>query len=303
MVDVSSNNKIISVSVKNENNTTSVIASNNNAQIYEQMALAHANSAKQYAEQSEQSALKSAESANSAKNSADSILKNENVIAIGTNINNINSVANSLSDIDKVNSNIEDITTVATNITDITSISDNMEELLAVETNKDIVLEKTQEAKNYSESASNSAQTASAQAAISVANATIATEKANNAQIWAEGTDEEVQTLGGVHSSKGWADLGNFGGTWGNITGNIENQTDLINKLNTKVDKVEGKTLSTNDFTNADKNKLDSLSATYATKTELETKQDKLTAGENITITNNVISSVGGCTITVTRYT
>ena len=36
------------------------------------------------------------------------------------------------------------------------------------------------------------------------------------------------------------------------------------------------------------------ITSTYATKTELNTKQNTLTAGENITIENNVISSTGG---------
>ena len=67
---------------------------------------------------------------------------------------------------------------------------------------------------------------------------------------------------------------------WGNITGDIENQSDLINKLNTKVDKVEGKTLSTNDFTDNDKLLLDNLDAIYARRIELEAKQDTLNIAE-----------------------
>ena len=46
---------------------------------------------------------------------------------------------------------------------------------------------------------------------------------------------------------------------WGDINGNINNQTDLIQKFNSKVDKIENKGLSTNDYTNEDKNKLASL--------------------------------------------
>lgn len=41
--------------------------------------------------------------------------------------------------------------------------------------------------------------------------------------------------------------------------------------------------------------------ANLATKTELNTKQDKLTAGDNITIVNNVISSVGGVSDAYTK--
>lgn len=59
--------------------------------------------------------------------------------------------------------------------------------------------------------------------------------------------------------------------------------------LSSKVDKIEGKVLSTNDFTNDDKEKLDSLSNydDSEIKEEIETKQDKLKSGENIKTINN----------------
>jgi hypothetical protein len=70
---------------------------------------------------------------------------------------------------------------------------------------------------------------------------------------------------------------------------NVDNTSDLNkplstatqNALNTKVDKVAGKDLSTNDFTTAEKTKLASLGGTqdlsnYATLTNLQTKVDKV---------------------------
>ena len=57
--------------------------------------------------------------------------------------------------------------------------------------------------------------------------------------------------------------------------------------LDNKVDKVTGKSLSTNDFTNTYKNALDNLDTT------LSNKQDKLTAGSGIIISNNEISATG----------
>lgn len=48
---------------------------------------------------------------------------------------------------------------------------------------------------------------------------------------------------------------------WGSITGTLADQTDLQNALNTKVDKVTGKGLSTNDYTTAEKNKLADIQA------------------------------------------
>jgi GDSL-like Lipase/Acylhydrolase. len=46
---------------------------------------------------------------------------------------------------------------------------------------------------------------------------------------------------------------------WGTITGSISSQTDLNLALGDKVDKVNGKGLSTNDFTDAEKNKLSGI--------------------------------------------
>ena len=59
--------------------------------------------------------------------------------------------------------------------------------------------------------------------------------------------------------------------------------------LSGKVDKVEGKVLSTNDFTNDDKEKLDGLSNYNDTKIkeEIESKQDELISGQNIKTINN----------------
>jgi len=48
-------------------------------------------------------------------------------------------------------------------------------------------------------------------------------------------------------------------GEWGKIKGRLREQRDLAQELDKKVGKVPGKHLSTNDFTDADKAKLDSL--------------------------------------------
>lgn len=67
----------------------------------------------------------------------------------------------------------------------------------------------------------------------------------------------------------------------------------ISSALDKKVDKENGKGLSSNDFTNEDKNKLDSLKNYDDTEVrkELADKQDKLTAGTGITIQDNVISA------------
>lgn len=50
-------------------------------------------------------------------------------------------------------------------------------------------------------------------------------------------------------------------GAWGDITGTLTDQTDLNSALDTKVDKVTGKGLSTEDYTTAEKSKLAGIEA------------------------------------------
>lgn len=53
-----------------------------------------------------------------------------------------------------------------------------------------------------------------------------------------------------------WKSSGGGGGTWGTITGDIQEQDDLIELFNDKVDKEPGKGLSENDYTTVEKEKL-----------------------------------------------
>ena len=63
---------------------------------------------------------------------------------------------------------------------------------------------------------------------------------------------------------KGFSIVQNGGGSsiWGGITGNLADQTDLKNTLDDKVDKVMGKGLSTNDYTDLEKQNLSNQSGT-----------------------------------------
>ena len=80
---------------------------------------------------------------------------------------------------------------------------------------------------------------------------------------------------------------------WGNIEGDINSQTDLKSKLDTKVDKQEGKSL----ISDTEIERLASVKNYDDTEikddiSELQSsKQDKLTAGENISISGNTISN------------
>ena len=72
---------------------------------------------------------------------------------------------------------------------------------------------------------------------------------------------------------------------------NFYTKTQVDTALGNKVDKVTGKGLSANDYTNADKAIVDGVT------TALAGKQNTLTAGTNITISGNTISA------TDTKYT
>lgn len=78
----------------------------------------------------------------------------------------------------------ESIKTCAEHINEISFVADNITNINAVNNNKN----------NINICANNMSSIVSAPT------------YANNAQIWAEGTDAQVQALGGVHSSKGWAE-------------------------------------------------------------------------------------------------
>ena len=61
-------------------------------------------------------------------------------------------------------------------------------------------------ASNYASNASADADNAAESAGLAANSATAAATSKTNAKIWADGTDSEVQALGGVHSSKGWSE-------------------------------------------------------------------------------------------------
>ena len=111
-------------------------------------------------------------------------------------------------------------------------------------TQADIATARADEIKQYAANASiseanalNYASEASASAYNSEISERASAASATNSKVWAEGTDEEVQALGGVHSSKTWAEIGsNVGGKWGNILGDIKDQSDLQTALDKKLE-------------------------------------------------------------------
>lgn len=98
-----------------------------------------------------------------------------NINAVANDLTNINVVAGDLTNIDAVAGNVTNINAVNSNTTNINAVAGDLTNINAV--------------------------------AADLTNIDSASTYATNANIWAEGTDEQVQALGGVHSSKGWADI------------------------------------------------------------------------------------------------
>lgn len=141
---------------------------------------------------------------------------------VADGITNIATVADSLTDINNVSANLAAITTVnnnATNInnvvshmSDITDVVDNMTDITSVADSLSAISTVNNNATNINNVASNMADidyVASNMTTIqgAVTAAENAEDAADEAKIWAEGTDSQVQALGGQHSSKGWADV------------------------------------------------------------------------------------------------
>lgn len=141
---------------------------------------------------------------------------------VADGITDIATVANSLTDINNVSANLAAITTVnnnATNInnvvshmSDITDVVDNMTDITSVADSLSAISTVNSNATNINNVASNmsdidyvASNMTTIQGAVTAAEN--AEDAADEAHIWAEGTDAQVQALGGQHSSKGWADV------------------------------------------------------------------------------------------------
>lgn len=86
-------------------------------------------------------------------------------------------------------------------------------------------------ANTYASNASSSATNAATSETNASNSAIAAATSEDNAEIWAEGTDEQVQSLGGVHSSKGWSEIsasGQINSDWAET--DITSKAYILNK-------------------------------------------------------------------------
>lgn len=130
---------------------------------------------------------------------ADSLTDINNVSA---NLAAITTVNNNATNINNVVSHMSDITDVVDNMTDITSVADSLSAISTVNSNATNI---NNVASNMSDIDYVASNMTTIQGAVTAAEN--AEDAADEAQIWAEGTDAQVQALGGQHSSKGWADV------------------------------------------------------------------------------------------------
>lgn len=132
-----------------------------------------------------------------------------NINAVAGNASNINAVAGNATNINAVNANKTNIDTVAGIDSDVAAVASISSNVTAVAGNATNINDVASNATNINAVAGDIANINAV--AADLANINSASTYADNANIWAEGTDAQVQALGGVHSSKGWAEQSSQG--------------------------------------------------------------------------------------------
>lgn len=147
------------------------------------------------------------------------------VITDATNIININTVATDITNVNLTGNSIGNVNIVGNDL----ALGDDsaINKVNANKTNIDINAANIEDIQN----AKNNAQTCIDKALEAVANAIRANTNATNSNIWAEGTDEQVEALGGQHSSKVWAEISSQG----------QIQSDFAQEDPTKKDYIKNK--------------------------------------------------------------
>ena len=125
-----------------------------------------------------------------------------NVDTVAGSIANVNTVAGSIANVNAVGGSIANVNTVAGSIANVNAVAGNAANINAVAANSENINQVAADSAAINDCHDN-------MAAIQAApdNASAAATSAEHARIWAEGDDDEVEELGGTHSSLGSAGL------------------------------------------------------------------------------------------------
>lgn len=115
----------------------------------------------------------------------------KSVVVDATNISHIKTVSGSIANVNKTAGSIDNVNVVAPSISRVNTVATNISSVNTAASNMAAIKAAPTAASNAAKSATNAANSARISA---------------NSAIWAEGTDAQVAALGGVHSSKGWAE-------------------------------------------------------------------------------------------------
>ena len=189
-----------------------------------------------------------------------------NVDIVSTNISNVNTVAGISSKVTIVANNDANVSTVADEIADVNAVANISSDVSTVSGIAADVTAVKNNASNINAVAADLENINSV--AADLANIDNASRYASNANVWAEGTDQQVQALGGVHSSRGWAE----------VSAQWQIQADWNQVDNTQKDFIKNKPTKLSDFTDSSTTTPiaratadasgNTITATYETKAE-----------------------------------
>lgn len=199
------------VDISNSNRINRIQVNNNGAKYYSDLTKGYRDEAETFAAQAEASAAiatdKAAETSNTATTAIANIrsTKQDAITAIigqeTISVNAVNSAENeAITAIEALKSEATDI--IEQNITSINTVADNILDIKDVADIDTDVSTLATIAEDISTVADN--ETNINTCVTNISSIIAAPTYASNANIWAEGTDAQVQALGGVHSSKNW---------------------------------------------------------------------------------------------------
>lgn len=142
-------------------------------------------------------------------------LNNKKVTTVADNIDNVNVVANNITNVVRTGASIDNVNTVAgdiANVNTVAGIKDDVDQVAMINTQVKKVGDNIGDVMTVANIDSQVSTVADNAVAVKQIGDNIdvvlkSPTYANNAKTWSEGTDTEVDSLGGTHSAKGWAEI------------------------------------------------------------------------------------------------